>query len=111
MEEGLEEDFLKAMDEIDWNKDWNETEELCGSDSLYCIKQSDISDNKGTSLVPGTSTTQFTKHVDDSLICEMISERIPRNTHYVLSEIQYSWYISSRKIFPVFTNLRIYANI
>ena len=49
---------MKGLDEIDQDKDWDETEEFCGSDSLFCIKKSetvDISDNKGTLLVPGTT--------------------------------------------------------
>ena len=58
MEEGLKENLLKGLDEFDRDKDWNETEELCGSYRLFCIKNSesvDISDNKGTLLVPGTT--------------------------------------------------------
>ena len=51
VEEGLEEKVLKGPDKFYRDKDWDETEELCGSDSLFCMKKSetvDISDNKGS---------------------------------------------------------------
>lgn len=81
MEEEFEEEFeehflIKRLEDIDWDADWDEIEELGGGDdSLCCIKKGNISNSEEAQA----KTTRFAKHVDDQ-ICEVISERIPRNT-------------------------------
>ena len=34
-----EEDYTKGLEDIDWNIDWSEVEELCGVDSVCCIRR------------------------------------------------------------------------
>ena len=60
---------LKALEDINWDADWDETEELCGGDdSLCCIKKGNISDSEEAQV----KTTRFAKHVDDDQICSDI---------------------------------------
>ena len=78
MEEEFEEDFLKGLEDINWDADWDEIEELFGGDdSLCCIeKKGNLSDSEEAQV----KTTRFAKHVDDDKMCKAISERIPINT-------------------------------
>uniref|UniRef100_A0A1X7TMU9 Uncharacterized protein n=1 Tax=Amphimedon queenslandica TaxID=400682 RepID=A0A1X7TMU9_AMPQE len=37
-EEDIDEDFLKGLEDIDWDEDWDDVEQLCGgSNSICCV--------------------------------------------------------------------------
>ena len=98
-QEMIDEDFLEGLEDIDWD----ELEELCGSESVCCIRGYNIGgesdhdvccselDKENTrpsscndSAVDLVETApivpRFTKRVSDDQVCQAIVERIPKNT-------------------------------
>ncbi len=97
----LEDDeFLKSLQDVDWEEDWDEVLQLCGgSDSLCCVDQAQVTAaapdhdlplreehmeshflNQPTSSTAMTLRPRRFREVKDDEICCAIEERIPRNT-------------------------------
>ena len=38
----LQEDFLKGLEDVDWEEDWSDVEVLCGSESLCCLSPTSV---------------------------------------------------------------------
>ena len=81
-----DEEFLKGLEDIDWEEDWDELREVLGSDSLCCVdagcKEATTDTQKNdsqseTALVP---KQRFTRRVTEDEISRAVQGRVPVNT-------------------------------
>ena len=90
-----ETDFLKGLEDINWEEDWDDLCGLIGSDALCCVDQLDeicqaneivpyvpsapAAEQSRTALMP-LSKQRFSKRVTDEEVSRAIQDRIPTNT-------------------------------
>ena len=83
------------LEDVDWDENWDEIGELCGTESLCCVPQAHITeplaqeetshgDDQVNTCAVATTTTptpRFPKRVvNDNFIKKAVLERVPKNT-------------------------------
>uniref|UniRef100_A0A1X7UN06 QRICH1-like domain-containing protein n=1 Tax=Amphimedon queenslandica TaxID=400682 RepID=A0A1X7UN06_AMPQE len=54
-EEDIDEDFLKGLEDIDWDKDWDDVEQLCGGSDITCCVADKVESKEQCSGIDDTA--------------------------------------------------------